>query len=426
MRNRMRNVAASVLGLALTTSPLALLAMEPAGAGEPVQAPGPRLFRDPVSPVVATAARVAPQTAPYPLEETFRLHSAPGSQRTIYLDFNGATVTGTAWNEADLGVAARFHPGWSLDAEKSFSRNERATVQSVWRRVSEDFAPFGVDVTTQDPGQEAIERSGPDDEVFGTRVLVTPSRDAVNAACGGACGGMAFADVFDEPEAHGYYQPAWVFPNMLGNGIKTIAEAVSHEVGHTFGLVHDGTGQDAYYEGHRSWAPIMGSGYDRPVVQWSRGDYAGADNQEDDLAVIAANGAPLRADEAGDSIVGAGPPPATAYVTTDSDRDVYALGTCSGAVVVRARTAPRSPNLDIALTLLDSAGTALSVANPPSLKLSADVASGMSASIVATLPRGVYFVSVEGVGRRSPTRGYGGYASVGAYRLTRSGCLPPG
>ena len=45
----------------------------------------------------------------------------------------------------------------------------------------------------------------------------------------------------------------------------------------------------------------MGVGYSKPIAQWSRGQYAGADNTDDDLAKIAARGAPLPADDAGDS-----------------------------------------------------------------------------------------------------------------------------
>lgn len=42
----------------------------------------------------------------YPLSETFFLHSRPGATKTIYLDFNGHTTTGTAWNT---------NPGWNVD-----------------------------------------------------------------------------------------------------------------------------------------------------------------------------------------------------------------------------------------------------------------------------------------------------------------------
>ncbi len=94
------------------------------------------------------------------------------------------------------------------------------------------------------------------------------------------------------------YQPAWIFPQSLGNDRKSIAEAVSHEVGHTLGLTHDGVnGRTSYYGGHATWAPIMGVGYSRPITQWSEGDYKGANNDQDDLSVIVDNGLPVRTDE---------------------------------------------------------------------------------------------------------------------------------
>ena len=86
------------------------------------------------------------------------------------------------------------------------------------------------------------------------------------------------------------HQPAWVFPQSLSNNPKNIAEAVSHEVGHNFSLQHDGVTSTsfqsvancatvtAYYCGHAMWAPIMGVGYYKPVVQWSKGEYAGANH----------------------------------------------------------------------------------------------------------------------------------------------------
>ena len=30
-----------------------------------------------------------------------------------------------------------------------------------------------------------------------------------------------------------------------------------------------------YYKGHGGWAPIMGVGYYKAVVQWSKGEYLG-------------------------------------------------------------------------------------------------------------------------------------------------------
>ena len=55
------------------------------------------------------------------------------------------------------------------------------------------------------------------------------------------------------------------------------------------------------------WAPIMGVGYQKPVVQWSKGEYTNANNTQNDLTIIANGGAPVIADEAGDTVGSAAP-----------------------------------------------------------------------------------------------------------------------
>ena len=50
----------------------------------------------------------APQAAPYPYDQTFLLHSLPGANRTIFLDFDGHTVSNTGWNH-NSGLAERFY-----------------------------------------------------------------------------------------------------------------------------------------------------------------------------------------------------------------------------------------------------------------------------------------------------------------------------
>ena len=429
---RWRQACTAALGtsvVALALPALATPAPGPASGLGPtamVAGTGRTLFRDPVSPLVSARSAVhrtaVPDTA-YPLDRTFALHSLPGSQHTIFLDFDGAEVSGTAWNEPDVGLAPRAYGGWALD-DGLLSSTGLRDVQSIWQRVAEDFAPFDVDVTTQDPGQDALDRSGPDDPAYGTRVLVTSSRAAMTAACPDACSGSAWYDVFDTSTSHDFYQPAFVFPEVLGNDVKDLADVISHEVGHNFGLMHDGTAGDEYYGGHRAWAPIMGAGFGHPIVQWSRGEYAGANNQQDDLALIAEHGAPLRADEAGGTPADATPLPAgPAVISSDTDVDVYALGTCAGPVTVRARPAPVSPDLDIRLRLLRPDGTVAASANPPSWRRTYDRARGLAASISTTVVPGSWFVSVEGVGHRGPVRGYSGYASVGSYTVRQAGCV---
>ena len=81
---------------------------------------------------------------------------------------------------------------------------------------------------------------------------------------------------------------------------KSIA-AAPHEIGHTFGLGHDGYEHNEYYTGENSWlAPIMGAGYHQPITQWSNGDYVNATNFQDDVAIIASY-VGFRPDQHGDS-----------------------------------------------------------------------------------------------------------------------------
>ena len=193
-------------------------------------------------------------------------------------------------------------------------------------------------------------------------------------------------------------------------------------MGHNFGLNHDGNATQGYDSGHGAWAPIMGVGYDHPISQWSKGDYAGANNtSQDDVAIIrGVTGA--RADEAGTSIAGAPAlPSGTAYVSARTDVDTYLLGTCTGSVTVNA-TADAFANLDIKLSILDAAGQLVASADLPSGQTSESVASNMSASVTQSLASGTYYASVDGVGNGPWSTGYDDYGSLGAYTLGATGC----
>jgi hypothetical protein len=370
---------------------------------------------------------------PFPQARTFQLHSKPGSQRTIYLDFTGHTVADTHWNTSRGGALANGeHPAWDPadNGETTWSTSEHDLVQSIWQRVAEDYAPFDVDVTTEDPGQAAITRSGAGDQVYGTRALVTPSETARQALCDLTCVGIAMLDVFDRTSAHAEAQPAWIFPQAYGADAKGIAETISHEVGHQLDLehdTHDASGvHTEYYEGHAHWAPIMGNSDLQPISQWSRGGYAGAGNTQDDVAAIAARTGGHRADEAGATVATAVALPETGtagYVTTRADVDVYELGTCSGSVTVTASVASVSPNLDARLRILDGTGAQVAVAEPASTRVSADVANGLSATISTSLAAGTYHAEVDGDGAGSAATSYDDYGSLGAYTLDVTGCV---
>lgn len=184
------------------------------------------------------------------------LNSMPSvTSKVIYLDFDGQVVSGTAWNS-----------GNTINALPStMSANN---IRLIWRRVSEDFRPFEVNVTTD----EARFNSAPANSRI--RVIITPT-----SAWYGSAGGVAYVNSFTWGGTPG--TPCWVFENQLGYNSKSIAEAASHEVGHTLSLRHhsiynNNCVKTAEYNsgvgsGVTSWAPIMGVGYSRNVTIWHFG-----------------------------------------------------------------------------------------------------------------------------------------------------------
>ncbi|KQV85898.1 hypothetical protein ASD15_30205 [Massilia sp. Root351] len=379
--------------------------------------------------LTASPSDVAQSGAIYPADQTFLLHSRKSSKRKIYLDFNGHTTTGTAWNTS-YGLSTIVSPAFDLDGlPGTFSSTELAMIQNIWRRVAEDYAAFDVDVTTEEPPADQMSRTSLSDDTYGTRALITKNFTAgtVKGDCG--CGGFAYVGVFDATsEAN---KPAFIFQDKLGNGEKSIAEATSHEVGHNLGLSHDGTSSVGYYSGHGSgatgWAPIMGVGYNKELVQFSKGEYLNANNSEDDYLVMQNNGVMFAADDFGNGIATAATLSPTAVsgmntydimgvMETPSDVDVFRFNAGAGVVTINAKPFERGPNLDILVQLRDASGNLLAEANP---------ADALTASLSFNLPAaGTYYVSVEGMGLGDALgTGYSAYGSVGRYAVAMSAPL---
>lgn len=383
-----------------------------------VDVDGRAYFVEPAPEATGPGAPTAPAAAP--LSETFTLHSNPGADLTIFLDVDGADVSGTAWNS--MGVTPGLHPAWDPAGDGTgFSDSEKRQVQEVWAIVAEDYAPFGVDVTTEDPGHDGLVRTDVLDTTYGTRVLVSPSDDAHTTICDGACGGVAYLDVFDEVASR--YQPAWVFPQAVGDA-KGVAEAASHEAGHNLGLRHHGTTTQGYYMGHGSWAPIMGVGYYKPIVQWSHGSYPGANNSaQDDVAVLTGY-LGRRTDEAPDAVdAPAALPTGTTYITDASDVDTFLLGHCTSGAVVAVAPAPLAPNLDVRAVLRAGDGSVVATSAPVSGYGDGATATGVDATLTVPSTGPGWTVSVEAVGEGSwSAGGYDDYGSLGAYTVTATGC----
>jgi hypothetical protein len=366
-----------------------------------------------------------------PVQQTFLLHSKPGSWRVMYLNFVGTTLLNTIWNSRASRGRGSDTPlpvqPFSLDSTpNSFSTAELTLIQRVWQRVAEDFAPFDVDVTTQPPSEAdltRVERGQPND-TFGTMALIT--RRTLETDC--SCAGIAYLSTFDD--IGNYYKPALVFFDVLASDEKNIAEAISHELGHSVGLSHDGAlGGVEYYAGHgfgpTGWAPIMGVGYSKELVQWNNGSYANANNSEDDFRkMLFTNLGPV-SDDVGNgfgnakalSVLSPGASQTFAGIISDQndlnarlpDVDMFSA-TAYGQITVRVTPATLSPNLDVLVSVYSSSGALLASANPQD-------------ALDATLQFPMYaydvvYISVEGTGNADPAGGYPRYGSVGRYTLS--------
>ncbi len=343
----------------------------------------------------------------------FLLHSNPGATKRIYLDFDGHTTTGTFW----LGGATIVTPAFDIDSNPgSFSATELARIRESWERAAEDFLPFNVDVTTEDPGIEALRKVGSSDTEWGIRVVI-----GQNTAPAPGAGGVAYLNSF----SWNTDTPCFVFSGSLGNDPKNIAECISHEVGHTLNLSHDGDASQEYYDGHGSgatgWAPIMGVGYYKNLSQWSKGEYTGADQLQDDLAIItnATNGFGYRNDDFGSTVATASnlnfsnstTISTTGIIERNTDLDYFRFNLAvGGAATININPAVNGPNLDIEAKLYNASGTLLLTSNP---------INAINASFSTTLTAGTYYISIDGVGMGNPlTTGYTDYGSLGFYSIT--------
>ena len=371
----------------------------------------------PLQNVMAAGATSATSATTTPdISQAFLLHSKPGASRVIYLDFNGHVTQGTSWNTNFTSGADIVTPPFTNDTTVStaFSTTELQNIVSIWQRVAEDFAPFDVDVTTEDPGLEALRRSTTSDTQFGVRVCIGGSS---SDWYGAGAGGVAYLNSFSWNSD----TPCFVFTEQLGKGnAKYTAEAASHEAGHTFNLshdgqvAHDGIAAVGYYQGHANWAPIMGVGYYREVSQWSRGEYAFANNTQDDTAIIAGVTG-YRVDDHGDSVPSASALTGTSVSTGGiierrTDADLFSFTTGAGTVSFTATPAVPSPNLDIQLALYDGLGSLVTFANPTTL----------GATLSATVPQGTYYLAVDGIGTGDAVTAYNDYGSLGQYGLSGS------
>ena len=336
-----------------------------------------------------------------------KLNSYPAAAATIFIDFDGQYVSGTSWNM--MGDINALPAGYST-----------AVITEIFGRVAEDFRPFNLNITTDSTRYWAAPK------YQRMRIIVTPT-----AQWYGAAGGVAYTGSF----VWGDNTPAWVFCALLGDRTKWVAEAISHEAGHTLGLQHQsvydaGCVKTAEYStglgtGEIGWAPIMGAGYYQNHTTWNIGpNTINCSNIQNDFSIISTqNGFGLRPDDHGNTLPAATPVciaggvfSASGLINNRTDIDVFTM-TLTEASWLTLNAIPQNvgagddgANIDIKLTLMNGTDT-IQVYNPSTL---------LNAGVDTNLNAGTYYWIVDGVGNIY----HDDEGSIGLYNLSGSLATP--
>jgi hypothetical protein len=392
------------------------------------------------------------------------LNSNPAAPVALYLDFDrhfeeSWAVHDVAGNEfvydtthvPGFDLPGIITPAFDLDNDyTTFNQEEKDTITEVWQRVAEDYRPFNVNVTTVEPADPENGKA--------LRVAIGGHpRDWLETDPNKAWSGVSDIGSFVNRSQYVVYVFSERIEEMVATGVKdwdgrlvqlrsALANTVSHEAGHAFGLYHqrqytpDGTILlNQYNPGSATWTPIMGDNlasdrttwHDGPInVRWVE-DFGAQWINQNNMQVIAAaiDGATnarddgYRPDDHGNTmptatplaaanprVGGKGPASALQSVTgiihKTSDVDYFSFHV-EGTTQVRftVDVAPVGPNLDIKLEVRNSRGKVIA---------SADPGDTLGATLEASLQAGDYYLVVGS---------HGTYGDVGLY--TVRGSLTP-
>ena len=332
------------------------------------------------------------------------LNSYPSASNVILLDFNGHTVSGTMWN---VNGAFTCNSSGLSDA----------AITEVFNRVAEDYRPFNINVTTN----ETKYNSAPYNKRM--RVVISTSYEWY----GSGAGGVAYINSF----TWGNNAPCFVFSSLLGYNVKNIAEAASHEAGHTLGLRHQSSYNSACTllsdynwgqgTGEIGWAPIMGAGYNQNMTLWNSGPNSlGCGVIQNDLSVItnATNGFGYRTDDHTDVYATAttatfnssGQSTLSGVIEKTDDKDLFKITVPVfsrlqlNAIPYNVGTGNSGSDLDLQVDVLDGSYASIGTYNPGNL---------LSSIIDTFVNAGTYYMRIDGKGNIYAPE----YGSLGSYSL---------
>jgi hypothetical protein len=332
-----------------------------------------------------------------------KLSSYPSAQATIFLDFDGQYVLSASWNG---GQPINCAPSGLNDTQ----------ITEVFNRVSEDYRPFNINITTD----STVFFAAPINRRI--RIIVTPTSYFFTGV-----GGVSYTGSF----TWGDNTPGFVFTDRLAYLPKYVGECCTHESGHTVGLSH----QSAYTNcvlvdtyntgvgsGEISWAPVMGNSYYKNMTGWNNGPTPnGCTAAQDNLYIITSqNGFTYRTDDHSDDpntnptdiAITNNAFSTSGLISTNTDRDAFKFTLASNGTF-HLDAIPYSVNaanldgadLDIKLTLLNSAKQTLATYNPATL---------LNSVIDTSLNAGTYYLMVDGTGNANTSN----YGSLGSYTIS--------
>lgn len=201
----------------------------------------------------------------------------------VYLNFSGAAFDWNVTNDSTKNktwisvrkAATNIPAFWADDAFLGVRQTREAVISAVSERVRAAYAPFDVQIVTERPPLEQFTMA----IIGGTPADVDPdmqlSSFPLGVAATKACNGSTGKDLAFVMSAVDAFRP---YPDR----VVGIADVAIHEVGHTFGLVHNKNSEGTF----------MNTG---GSSRWGAGQFDPTGSQDcgrafqDDIATLLAN-----------------------------------------------------------------------------------------------------------------------------------------